>query len=165
MRKQAGWANTLDFAGRHPTVALRGLLLGAAVLLLAACDTGINVRGNMPDPELLATIRPGFDTREDVQRTLGSPSTVSTFQDKTWYYIGQKTTQFAFYEPEVLERNVFVVNFDEGGFVTDTKLYTLEDGQEVAMVERETPTEGRELTVLQQIIGNIGRFGNTSAAP
>lgn len=165
MEKRAGAAKALDFAGTSWAAARQCLLLGAGLLMLVACDTGVNVRGNMPDAELLATIRPGFDTREDVQRALGSPSTVSTFQDRTWYYIGQKTTQFAFYKPEVLERNVFVVNFDEGGFVADTKLYTLEDGQEVAMVDRETPTEGRELTVLQQIIGNIGRFGNTAKAP
>lgn len=165
MGKRAHGAKTLKLPGGRQAAALPRLLLGAAVLLLAACDTGISVRGNLPDAELLATVRPGFDTREDVQRALGSPSTVSTFQDRTWYYIGQKTTQFAFYKPEVLERSVFVVNFDEGGFVADTKLYTLEDGQEVAMVDRETPTEGRELTVLQQIIGNIGRFGNTAKAP
>jgi hypothetical protein len=29
----------------------------------------------------------------------------------------------------------------------------------VSLVDRETPTRGKELTVLQQLIGNVGRFG------
>ena len=33
----------------------------------------------------------------------------------------------------------------------------LDDGQDVAMSDRETPTRGRELTILEQLLGNVGR--------
>ena len=58
----------------------------------------------------------------------------------------------------MLERSIFVVTFDEGDTVQQTKLYTLEDGRVIDPVSRETPTEGRELTVLQQLFGNLGKF-------
>jgi outer membrane protein assembly factor BamE (lipoprotein component of BamABCDE complex) len=58
----------------------------------------------------------------------------------------------------VLERSVLVVSFDAGGMVDRTKTYTLEDGQDIDPVSRITPTEGRDLTLLQQLLGNIGRF-------
>ena len=53
---------------------------------------------------------------------------------------------------------VFVVAFDDAGIVKETAHYTLEDGVIIDPVTRKTPTEGRELTVLQQIFGNLGKF-------
>jgi outer membrane protein assembly factor BamE (lipoprotein component of BamABCDE complex) len=139
------------------TTACTSLLLGALVVL-SACETKIAVRGNLPEAEQVLEVQPGVSTRDDVVRSLGSPSTLSTFQDDTWYYIGHRSEQFAFFKPEVTDRSVLVVTFTESGRVEDTKLYTVENGTIIDPVSRKTPTEGRELTVLQQIIGNIGRF-------
>ena len=95
-------------------------------------------------------------------RRPGSPSTVSTFEDSKWYYIGQKTTQFAFFQPEILERKVLVISFNDAGYVADTRTYGLEDGKIIDPVERITPTEGREFSIIQQLLGNLGRFTGTS---
>ncbi len=112
----------------------------------------------MPEPEAIAEIRTGTYGRDDVAQLLGSPSAVSTFEDARWYYIGQKTRQLAFLKPDILERRVLVVSFDGNGRVNDTRTFTLEDGRVIDPVSRETPTEGREQTLLQQLFGNIGRF-------
>jgi outer membrane protein assembly factor BamE (lipoprotein component of BamABCDE complex) len=146
---------------RRPVASGRAkrLILAAIMpLALAACAKSINVRGNLPDPEIVSKISPGVDTKADVASLLGSPSTISTFQDNKWYYIGQKSTQFAFFAPEVLERKIIEVVFDPAGKVTESKIYTLADAEQIEPVDRITPTEGRELTVLQQILGNVGRF-------
>ncbi|MFQ6017399.1 MAG: outer membrane protein assembly factor BamE [Kiloniellaceae bacterium] len=143
----------------HDRFDLRPLLFaGAVALTTGACEQTVQVRGNLPDPEIVSKITPGIDSRVDIESLLGSPSAISTFQDSKWYYIGQKTTRFAFFEPEVLERKVLVVSFDQADRVAGTKTYTLEDGQIVDPVDRITPTEGRELTFLQQMFGNLGRF-------
>ncbi len=138
------------------------LLAGVLALALGACEQSVQVRGNIPDGEVISKINPGVHSRIDVASLLGSPSTVSTFEDSKWYYIGQKTTQFAFFEPEVLERKVLVISFDDAGYVADTKTYGLEDGKIIDSVERITPTEGREFTVIQQLLGNLGRFTGTN---
>lgn len=137
---------------------LSGLVAGAALLLLAACSNEVVVRGNLPDPDAMAQVQIGASSRQQVAEALGSPSTISSFQDRTWYYIGQKQTQVAFMDPEVLERSIFVVSFDDAGIVKDTAHYTLEDGKIIDPVTRKTPTEGRELTILQQLFGNLGKF-------
>ncbi len=142
---------------------LRALGAGTALLALAACSGEVTVRGNMPDPEVVATIEPGATTRQGVAQMLGSPSTLSNFEDNTWYYIGQKQTQVAFLDPDILERSVLAVNFNDAGTVEEFKMFTLEDGQIIDPVSRTTPTEGRELTVLQQIFGNLGRFPTEGA--
>ncbi|HKY94949.1 MAG TPA: outer membrane protein assembly factor BamE [Kiloniellales bacterium] len=143
--------------GRSSALAAASVALVLA-LVLAGCSEELIIRGNMPDPEVAATIQAGETTREEVAALLGSPSTISNFEDDTWYYIGQKQEQVAFFEPEVLERSILLVHFDAAGMVQETKVYTLEDGRIIDPVSRETPTEGRELTLLQQLFGNLGKF-------
>lgn len=147
------------------TRSLTAVLLALPLLAgpLGACASRVAVRGNLPEPEQVVEVQPGESSRDDVQQILGSPSTLSTFQDDIWYYIGERTEQVAFFEPEVVERSVLVVTFNDAGLVDDTKLYTVEDGQEIAMVDRTTPTEGNQLTIWQQLIGNIGRFSGTES--
>lgn len=145
---------------------LAGLAIaGAAALALSACQAPVQVHGNDLDADAFAEIRPGEHTRSDVAALLGSPSVVSTFEDNSWYYIGDRTTQIAFFRPTVHDRNVFVVSFNEADVVAETRNYTLEDGQEVAHVSRETPTEGRQISVLEQLIGNLGRFDGAAPMP
>jgi outer membrane protein assembly factor BamE (lipoprotein component of BamABCDE complex) len=136
------------------------LVLACAAVGLSACGNTVQLRGNTPDPEDIAEIQPGVQSRQDIIDLLGSPSTVSTFQDRKWYYIGQKTEEIAFMKPTVIDRNVLVITFDESGLVEGTKNYTMADAQDVDPVDRETPTEGRDLTLLQQLFGNIGKFSN-----
>ena len=48
--------------------------------------------------------------------------------------------------------------FDDQGVIQSIDRQSLEDAKEVALVDRETPTSGSELGILEQFIGNIGRF-------
>lgn len=143
----------------------RAAPLAAAVLLaatMAACQSQTDMRGNLPDPGALAEIKPGVHTRADVTRLLGAPSTVATFGKETWYYIGGRVKSVAFFKPEILERHVFTVKFDKSGRVANVKKLDDAKGRKILLVKRETPTKGKDLTVLQQLLGNIGRFGNPS---
>ena len=136
------------------------LALGVSVAALAACEAQLDTRGNLPDPEVVLQVQPGIDNRQQVAELLGSPSTMGTFDDKTWYYISKKTKRYGFLEPQVLDQEVLIVKFDDAGTVSDMKLLGIEDAHQVVPNPNETPTSGRELTVLQQLLGNVGRFGN-----
>lgn len=147
----------LKFPSRLRTLHAALAICGAAVSV-AACSPTIDTRGNLPDPDTVLEVQPGIHDRNQVAAILGSPSAIATFEDDTWYYISRRTEQIAFFEPEVIDQQVLVVKFGPDGLVNEMKIYGLEDGQEIEPVDRTTPTSGRELTVLQQLFGNIGRF-------
>jgi len=132
-------------------------IIGAA---LAGCSPIVNTRGNLAEADRLAEIRPGITTREDVASLLGSPSSTGTFDRNTWFYIGQRTEQTAFFTPDVVERKVVQIRFDDAGLVQEVRQLDQDDGQEVAIVDRKTPTAGRELGIIEQILGNVGRFNS-----
>jgi len=143
---------------------LSTLFLGASLLALSlsACESRKNTRGNLLDPERVEDIRPGELNRDEVVEILGSPSSITPFSSDTWYYISQRTETYSFFAPKVLERQIVVVSFDKKGKVTKVDTVGLEQGREIIPVARKTPTHGNKLTVLEQLIGNLGRFKNAN---
>lgn len=138
-----------------PSTLFALALLGVAA---TACAPTVATRGNMADPERIAEIQAGASRREDVATVLGTPTSVATFDPNVWYYIGQKTEKTAFFKPDVVERRVVVVKFDDAGVVRELKTYDKDAGQDIEMVDRATPTHGREMSFLEQMLGNVGRF-------
>lgn len=141
---------------RRPT---RGLLAGLVAGVLASCAPMVHTDGQIPDPVKLASVQIGVQTQEEVAEMLGTPSSVGTFDPNTWYYISKRTSTTAFLEPDVLEQRVVVINFDDSGVVRGVRLYGLDDAAEISPVGRATPTKGKQLTVLDQMIGNLNRYG------
>jgi outer membrane protein assembly factor BamE (lipoprotein component of BamABCDE complex) len=73
-----------------------------------------------------------------------------------------------FFDPDVVDQQVYIVNFDERGVVKAVDHKELKDGLEIEPAPGATPAPGRELTFLEQVIGNVGRFnkaGDSSSTP
>jgi outer membrane protein assembly factor BamE (lipoprotein component of BamABCDE complex) len=138
-------------------MSTRIFLAGALVFSgLAACAPIKDVRGYIPDEERVETVKIGADTRDSVQEKLGTPSSTAAFGDPTWYYISTEQERYAFFNPDVTKRQILAVEFNDDGKVADVRKYGIEDGQVIALVDRETPSRGKEMTLLQQLFGNMG---------
>ncbi|MFN4287041.1 MAG: outer membrane protein assembly factor BamE [Brevundimonas sp.] len=143
---------------RTPSSLLVGAAACAALLAgLSACAPTVGRHGFQPVDARPTDIVAGTDTRETVLSRLGSPSTVTTFDNDIWYYISQTTERYTYNRPQVSQRQVVAIHFNERDQVSDVRVLGLEDGQSVAMNSRETPTRGRQLTILEQLLGNVGR--------
>ena len=124
----------------------------------AGCLSRVEVRGNLPDPALLEKIKSSEYSREAVADVLGTPSTTAMFENETWFYVSERRETFAFLEPEVLDRKVVIVQFNEVGILSEVAQLSLEDGQVIIPVGRETPTLGNDLNAIEQMLGNLGKF-------
>src|SRR5579862_4305551 len=136
-------------------VARRVAVLGLG-MILASCSLPQEVDGNLPDPDNVAQVQPGKSTKADVTRLMGSPANVSTFDPKTWYYPSRRVERDTLGDVTLLEQRVYVVNFDDKGVVTDLQTH-LNDEHEVAMIPRTTPAPGKELSFIEQLLGNFGK--------
>ncbi|MEJ6790430.1 outer membrane protein assembly factor BamE [Brevundimonas sp. BR2-1] len=130
----------------------------SATALTAACAPVIGQNGFQAIDAKPADIVAGTDTKQTVLTKLGTPSTTSTFErDNVWYYISQVTEKYTYNRPQVTQRSVTEITFNDAGQVSAVNNLGLEDGRVVAMNGRETPTRGRQLTILEQLLGNVGR--------
>ena len=128
-------------------------------MLVINCSPIVENRGYVFDNELIYKIEVGETNAGQVLNLLGTPSTTSTIDAKIWYYIYSKAETTAFYQPSVSQRRIITVSFNDDSRVTSIDEYGLQDGNIIAFNTNTTPTRGRELTILQQLFGNLGRLG------
>ncbi len=140
------------------------LAVALAVAPLGSCSPTVSARGNLPTPEQLTQIKPGVTDKASVTALLGSPSSIASFDDTTWYYISQKSQELAFFKPEVRDPEVVAVVFDKDGIVKDVQKRSSKQPRVIEPVARTTPAPGKELSFIEQLIGNFGKFNTNSAA-
>ena len=129
------------------------LVTSIASLGLVSCSSSETIsRGYVVHEDALARVTPGTSV-EQVLSTLGTPSTVSTVGNKTFYYISQKlkrTVQFI--EPRIVDQRVVVVYFDASFKVERVAHYGLKDGVVFDFISRTTPTSGADSSFLSQLL-------------
>ena len=130
-------------------------LIGAAVASCAVTETR---RGHLLPQGVAAELSSANVSQQRVVELLGTPSTVSAFDRNRWYYIGEVQQHQAFFKPDVVARQVLILDFDQGLQLAKVGTLSETDGQEITLVSRETPTEGNKITILEQLLGNLGRF-------
>lgn len=136
-----------------------GIVLVMAAVL-GACSPTIATRGNLITDTQFEQVKAQTSTRADVTKAWGPPTSASSFDQNTWYYIGETTAQKGIFAPEVVKRRIIRVKFDATNNDTVTEVEDLDPAQArtVALVGRTTPTAGKDFTVFQQLIGNIGKY-------
>ncbi len=128
-----------------------------SLILISACTPTKSTRGNLVEDFRMSEITPGVSTRKNVLHSLGSPTTIAPFDDNVWYYIGQKMEKKGIFDPEVKEEKVVVVAFNEEGIV-ETMEEIDSERLNVPKVRDKTHTGGNEVTIMEQLLGNVGRF-------
>jgi outer membrane protein assembly factor BamE (lipoprotein component of BamABCDE complex) len=136
----------------------RAALLGGLGVALSGC-IGEEIRhGYQLDQAALAAVKPGMSA-EQVLQTLGTPSTVSTVGNKSWYYISQNTSRTVmFLGEQVDDQKVIAVYFTPGFKVERVALYGLQDGRVFDFIDRTTPTSGQDRAFISQLFRGLTRY-------
>ena len=135
---------------RAGTVAMA---LGAGGFFLTACSPAQEfVHGAVITQDQIDLIPVG-SSKDQVLLALGTPSTTGEFENEVYYYISQRARKrFAYDKARVVDQRVLAVYFDETDTVAQVGNYGLQDGKVFDFISRTTPTGGRDLTLLGQIL-------------
>ncbi|HVM82085.1 MAG TPA: outer membrane protein assembly factor BamE, partial [Stellaceae bacterium] len=79
-----------------------------------------------------------------------------------WYYISQHTEELAFFKPEVTEQEVVVITFDKDNVVSNVQRMRDKGRDDLQPVARTTPAPGKELSFMEQLLGNFGRVNTAN---
>jgi outer membrane protein assembly factor BamE (lipoprotein component of BamABCDE complex) len=137
----------------------------AGVSVIGGCTPSVVTHGHQLDGQKLAQITPGVTSREEVARLLGTPSTVATFNDGNWYYISQRYEGANFFQQDLVAQDVVTVTFDDRGVVSDIEKSDMTTAMAIQPDPDQTRTMGNELSVIQQLLGNLGRFNREGSVP
>jgi outer membrane protein assembly factor BamE (lipoprotein component of BamABCDE complex) len=145
--------------------ALVGLLI--ATTGLGGCRSGDVLssaetiqQGYVIDEQALAAVPVG-SSREQVLLSLGSPSTINNFDgNEVFYYISQtRRRSVAFQKAKLVDQRVMSVYFAADGTVSNIANYGLKDGKVFDFIKRVTPTGGKDITFLSQVLSGVGKGG------
>ena len=135
---------------------LRIGLVTLAFAALAGCTAQYRTHGYVPSEDELQQIVPGVDTRGTVEDLVGVPSTSGTLNESGFYYIESDVRHFAWRKPEVIDREVLAITFDQAGVVENIERYGLEDGEVVPLARRITRSGDGDIGFIRKLFGNIG---------
>ena len=132
--------------------------LGLFLMLSTACTTLYRNHGYVPPEEELQNIVVGVDTRATVDDVVGPPSTAGVLSDGNYYYVRSRVCHYGALRPEVIERQVLAISFDQADVVANVERFGLQDGQIVVLSRRVTDSSVEGNGFLRQVLGNIGRI-------
>jgi outer membrane protein assembly factor BamE (lipoprotein component of BamABCDE complex) len=126
---------------------------------LSGCTPMLATRGNFLEDEQLKTVQVGVSSKAEVEQKLGSPTTTDPFDNKKWFYIGEKTSARAFFKsrgsgPPCHDR----ANSTKTTFCKSANELDEKSGKQIEMVKKTTPAPGREMNAFEQFVNNIGKF-------
>jgi outer membrane protein assembly factor BamE (lipoprotein component of BamABCDE complex) len=133
------------------------------LIFFSSCVTKVENSGYSLDNIDLSELKEGSSTKDNVLDILGTPSAKSSFGNENWLYLSSKQEAVAFMAPEEKERKAIVISFNNHDIVEKISSYGLEDGHDVVFTKDYISTEGDNLGVVKQFIGNIGRFKGESS--
>jgi outer membrane protein assembly factor BamE (lipoprotein component of BamABCDE complex) len=136
-------------AGRTLAVAAA---LATAALVLGGCMGETFTRGQKITAQQLEQVPVG-SSREQVILALGTPSTTGVASGEVFYYISATASRtVAFQRMSIRDRRVLAVYLDDIGRVTEMSECGLRDGKVFDYLNRRTPTAGKDLAFIGQIL-------------
>jgi outer membrane protein assembly factor BamE (lipoprotein component of BamABCDE complex) len=165
------WEMALFSLNIKKNIALRAAPVAALItcgLLVSACQnfkvdgpSDVIQQGYVIDQAALDATPVG-SSREQVLLSLGTPSTINTLEgSEVFYYISQtRKRTVAFQKTRVTDQRVLAIYFGPDGTVSNIANYGLQDGKVFDFVRRVTPTGGKDLTFIQQILSGLGGTPN-----
>ena len=135
------------------------ILVLTTALSLAGCSPTFRNHGYIPPEAELQEIAVGVDTRASVEEAVGPPSSGGVLSDGDFYYVRSRTRTMGMRETKEIDRQVLAISFDSKGVVENIERFGLENGRVVPLTRRVTASGVSDVSLLRQLMGNIGSIG------
>jgi outer membrane protein assembly factor BamE (lipoprotein component of BamABCDE complex) len=168
-RSITGADNSPDTRGglRMSALAMACLIATAPMVLTSCSGTSQTlVHGYQLNADTLDLVPEG-SSREQALLALGTPShTTKIDGTETFYYITQTAKRnIAFQNTKIIDQRILAIYFGNDQTVERIANYGLQEGKVFDFISRTTPTGGKDLSFLSQILGaatNVGNLFNRS---
>ncbi|MES2677327.1 MAG: hypothetical protein V4612_03310 [Pseudomonadota bacterium] len=99
-----------------------------------------------------------ISNKNDALNFMGYPSFVSEIDQKElWVYYSEDIKKLLFFKPEILDRKIITISFDNHNIVEKIKNYDLSDQGSIKFNPNYTAVANQKKSWWSQIFGNIGQ--------
>ncbi|MFK7937906.1 MAG: outer membrane protein assembly factor BamE [Roseovarius sp.] len=125
---------------------------------LSACAATYQNHGYVPTESELAELVVGVDSKASVDDLIGAPTSAGLLAGGDYYYVRSRVRSFGMFRPQVVERQILAISFDDTGTIANIERFGLEDGKYVALSRRVTDSSVVGNGFWRQILGNFGNI-------
>ncbi len=128
------------------------------LIVITSCSR-IEKRGYMFESSDHELIQEGITSKELLLRAMGSPTLISDFDnDEHWIYYAEDVEHTLFFRPNVVARNIMMVNFDRDHTVKSiTRLDLSDDNKNLGFSPHYTKIEEKKTGIFKDIFSNVGQ--------
>ncbi len=137
---------------------LRIVVAALGLASLVACTAIYRNHGYVPTDEDLNQLVVGVDSRATVDDVIGAPSAAGVLGEGDYYYVRSRMKHFGMLRPEVVERRVLAISFDQSDTIANIETFSLRDGNIVPLTRRVTDSSVTGKGMLRQILDNFGNI-------
>ncbi|SON56185.1 SmpA / OmlA family protein [Hartmannibacter diazotrophicus] len=130
-----------------------GALVLGLTLALGACGAPPLQHGFVMPENGLEQVPVG-SSEEQVLLVFGTPTTQSSLNGKTYYYITQVIDENPLMGRSITDQRVLAIYFNDDNTVSRIGEYGLKDGRVFDFITRKTPTTGTDLNLISQILNS-----------
>jgi outer membrane protein assembly factor BamE (lipoprotein component of BamABCDE complex) len=134
----------------------------AMLIVSVGCTPQFRNHGYVPSEETLKQLVVGVDTRATVDDVVGAPSAAGVLSDGNYYYVRSRVREYGMLRPQVVDRQVLAISFNQNDTIANIERFGLEQGQIVPLTRRVTDSSVVGNGFLRQVFGNIGNIDPSS---
>ena len=130
-------------------------------LLIASssCVSRVDKMGYMFELSDHDVLQEGVTSKERVLKIMGSPTLISDFDSEVWIYYSEDVKNFLFFKPEVTERNVLVIKFNDAQIIKEMKKINFADeAKKLNFVSNYTAVDSHKTGFFKSIFSNVGQI-------
>lgn len=136
----------------------KSLLFLPLLFCLVSCAPKKQTHGYMPTPSQVALLKPGVSSKAQVVQLIGTPAFINDFADNRWNYVAFRTEQIGFEKPDIVNYDVLQLVFNDEQILQSLQQSNRDSLVELSYDTEATPASGREMGLMEQFLGNIGKF-------
>jgi len=140
---------------------MKKLLLNLLIFMLIS-NCSLNKVSNTHGVKLLKNksqkLIIGQSNKNDIFNLFGPPSVKSTFDDNLWFYIERKKTSksiFLLGKKKTVNNNVLALKINNRGLLSDKKLFTIDDMENIKFDKSDTLKNYDKNTYLYNVITSL----------
>jgi outer membrane protein assembly factor BamE (lipoprotein component of BamABCDE complex) len=135
------------------TILIVALSLSACTLKNVEKHHGINALSKKHQDIIV-----NKSNKNDIVLILGSPSTKSTFDENTWYYIERKIARLPLKKlgkKKIIENNILLLEFDTKGLLVQKEFFNLANMNKLEFSKKTTDSNYRTNTFFYDLLSSM----------
>ena len=129
------------------------------LITVSSCVSRVDKMGYIFELSDHDILQEGITSKERVLKIMGSPTLISDFDSEVWIYYSEDVKNFLFFKPEVTERNVLVIKFNDAEIVKEMKRINFSDEvKKLNFVSNYTTVDSHKTGFFKSIFSNVGQI-------